>query len=65
MIQHPRYGVPGMLIMPVFVVVEGVGPFIELPGYGLTMSWRVRGATRYLNGALDRGTMTQKGFDKV
>ena len=33
---NPRYGVLGMLVMPYYVIFEGVGPIIELMGYVLT-----------------------------
>ena len=33
---NPRYGVIGLLVMPYYVVFEGIGPLIELTGYLLT-----------------------------
>lgn len=38
MFLNPRYGWLGMLVMPYYVLFEGVGPIIELLGYVLTIA---------------------------
>jgi len=37
MLLNPRYGVLGLLVMPYYVIFEGIGPIIELLGYVLTI----------------------------
>ncbi len=37
MLFNPRYGVLGWLVVPYYVVFEGVGPIIELLGYAVTI----------------------------
>jgi cellulose synthase/poly-beta-1,6-N-acetylglucosamine synthase-like glycosyltransferase len=37
MFLNPRYGWLGLLVMPYYVVFEGIGPIIELMGYILTI----------------------------
>lgn len=37
MFGNPRYGVIGLLVMPYYVIFEGIGPLIELLGYVLTL----------------------------
>ncbi|MEK6629874.1 MAG: glycosyltransferase family 2 protein, partial [Acidobacteriota bacterium] len=37
MFLNPRYGLLGMLVMPYYVIFEGIGPIIELAGYLLTI----------------------------
>jgi len=36
MIGRPRYGVPGMLAMPFFLIFEAIGPLVEVMGVVLT-----------------------------
>lgn len=36
MMLNPRYGVVGMLILPYYLIFEGLGPIIEFSGYLLT-----------------------------
>ncbi len=36
MMMNPRYGVVGMLILPYYLIFEGLGPIIEFSGYVLT-----------------------------
>jgi len=35
-IGHPRFGVVGLLVLPYILVFEGLGPLLEIAGYGLT-----------------------------
>lgn len=37
MFCNPRYGMLGLLVMPYYVIFEGIGPIIELTGYILTI----------------------------
>jgi cellulose synthase/poly-beta-1,6-N-acetylglucosamine synthase-like glycosyltransferase len=37
MFCNPRYGALGLLVMPYYVIFEGIGPIIELLGYVLTI----------------------------
>lgn len=37
MLLNPRYGTLGLVILPYYLVFEGVGPVIEALGYGLTL----------------------------
>ncbi|MEW5984960.1 MAG: glycosyltransferase [Acidobacteriota bacterium] len=37
MVGNPRYGILGMVVLPYYVLFEGIGPIIELAGYVLTI----------------------------
>ena len=47
MIANPRYGVVGLGILPYILIFEGLGPLLEILGYGITIGAALAGVVHW------------------